>query len=159
MDKESGGYPAPRSQSEYLISYNHSMANPEHLAILKQGVGVWNQWRAKHPAVRPDLSGEDFSHGWTASNVHYIFRDLPSAAFLDANFENVDLTHTQLHYADLRGANLVQADLSRANLFSAFLSGALIDGVNLRETNLSDARLIAPSSPTSICAALRDCSP
>lgn len=32
------------------------MANEEHLEILKQGVGVWNRWRAQNPAVRPDLS-------------------------------------------------------------------------------------------------------
>jgi hypothetical protein len=32
------------------------MANDEHLAILKQGVEVWNEWRQKNPDVRPDLS-------------------------------------------------------------------------------------------------------
>jgi uncharacterized protein YjbI with pentapeptide repeats len=31
------------------------MANGEHLAILKQGVAAWNQWRAEHPDVRPNL--------------------------------------------------------------------------------------------------------
>ncbi len=25
------------------------MANPEHLAILKQGVEVWNEWRKRNP--------------------------------------------------------------------------------------------------------------
>ena len=32
------------------------MANPEHLAILKQGVKAWNEWRKENPSVRPDLS-------------------------------------------------------------------------------------------------------
>ena len=32
------------------------MANPEHLAILKQGVEVWNQWRDEHPEIQPNLS-------------------------------------------------------------------------------------------------------
>jgi hypothetical protein len=32
------------------------MANPEHVAILKQGVEQWNKWRRKHPEVEPDLS-------------------------------------------------------------------------------------------------------
>lgn len=32
------------------------MANEEHLAILKQGVEVWNEWREENPDVRPDLS-------------------------------------------------------------------------------------------------------
>ena len=31
------------------------MANPEHLARLKEGVEVWNRWRKEHPGMRPDL--------------------------------------------------------------------------------------------------------
>jgi hypothetical protein len=32
------------------------MANEEHLARLKQDVGVWNTWRDANPSIRPDLS-------------------------------------------------------------------------------------------------------
>ena len=32
-----------------------TMANPEHLAILIQGVEVWNRWREENPEIRPDL--------------------------------------------------------------------------------------------------------
>jgi hypothetical protein len=37
------------------------MANPEHLAILKQGVEVWNKWRNENDLTTPtpDLSGAD----------------------------------------------------------------------------------------------------
>jgi hypothetical protein len=31
------------------------MANPEHLAILKQGVEEWNKWKGQHLELRPDL--------------------------------------------------------------------------------------------------------
>ena len=46
------------------------MANEEHLARLKHwvedradwhGVEAWNQWRAAHRDIRPDLSGADLS--------------------------------------------------------------------------------------------------
>jgi len=33
------------------------MANPDHLAILKQGVGVWEEWRRNNQGIDPDLSG------------------------------------------------------------------------------------------------------
>jgi hypothetical protein len=33
------------------------MANTEHLALLQQGVAVWNAWRAEKPDIRPDLTG------------------------------------------------------------------------------------------------------
>src|SRR3954453_19806146 len=36
-----------------------TMANAEHLAILRQGVDAWNTWRRKEPRVRPDLSEAD----------------------------------------------------------------------------------------------------
>ena len=35
------------------------MANPEHLAILKQGVEKWNEWRRKNPNTFPNLRGAD----------------------------------------------------------------------------------------------------
>jgi len=31
------------------------MANPEHLAILKQGVKAWNEWRQDCPEIMPNL--------------------------------------------------------------------------------------------------------
>jgi hypothetical protein len=31
------------------------MTNPEHLAILQQGVSAWNQWREDFPQHEPDL--------------------------------------------------------------------------------------------------------
>jgi hypothetical protein len=35
------------------------MANPKHLAILKQGVQAWNVWRKHNPRARPHLEGAD----------------------------------------------------------------------------------------------------
>ncbi len=35
------------------------MANPEHLAILKQGVELWNKWRDEHPGMTPYLRAVD----------------------------------------------------------------------------------------------------
>lgn len=31
------------------------MANDEHVASLKQGVGAWNAWRDENPFINPDL--------------------------------------------------------------------------------------------------------
>ena len=74
------------------------MANEEHLKILRQGVEVWNAWRAKEPSIVPDL-------GW-------------------ANLSGADLTGANLHGANLHRANLRKANLSGANLTEAILSAA-----------------------------------
>jgi hypothetical protein len=31
------------------------MADPEHLALLAQGLKPWNVWRTEKPSIRPDL--------------------------------------------------------------------------------------------------------
>ena len=66
------------------------MANPEHLAILKQGVEQWNKWTNEHYDVTPDLSRADL--------------------------EKASLGWANLGGANLRGANLREAILTRANL-------------------------------------------
>jgi uncharacterized protein YjbI with pentapeptide repeats len=37
------------------------MANDKHVAMLKQGVDAWNEWRDENPDIRPDLGGTDLS--------------------------------------------------------------------------------------------------
>jgi len=84
------------------------MANEEHIALLRQGVNVWNAWREKKPSIRPDLRG--------------------------ANLREANLTEALLTGADLRWANLSRADLSGANLSAADLSGMIFGAVDLSET-------------------------
>jgi hypothetical protein len=101
------------------------MANEGHLAILKQGVEVWNQWRKDNPALRPDLRRADLREA-----------DLSKANFIEANLRGADLIGT-----DLRGAYFWGADLSKANLSRADLSRAYLEGAILLETNFEGANL------------------
>jgi len=91
------------------------MANDTHLAVLKQGVAAWNQWRAAHAAARPDFS---------------------SASLRSLDLAKVDLSGADLRQADLRGAILsgavlIGADLAGANFFKSVLDGADLFGANL----------------------------
>ena len=111
------------------------MADPEQLAILKQGVEFWNKWRQEHTDVRPDLSGA------------YLRRaDLRRANLSGAFLRKADLTETGLsevsfRSADLRGADLKRADLKRADFTEADLSGAYLRKADLTETDLKGAYL------------------
>ena len=146
------------------------MANPEHLKLLQQGVDVWNAWRAKEPAIVPDLHGADLQgadlHGanlrstnLSRANLHtsslegadlsraYLREaNLTEALLAEANFLNADLVGTSLVAAILVGTNLSGANLNGANLYQANLSGADLSradltGATLVETGLSDAVL------------------
>ena len=44
------------------------MADADHLALLQQGVGAWNAWRAEKPSVTPNLSGANLTEGAWQSN-------------------------------------------------------------------------------------------
>ena len=109
------------------------MANQEQLDILKQGVQAWNQWRDKHPGIRPDfisaslrdadLSGADFTNA-NLSGVDLISTDLIGTLLLGANLSGADLSGADLRGASLRDASLRDADLSRAYLNDANLRGA-----------------------------------
>ena len=45
------------------------MANEEHVALLRQGVEVWNAWRRENPDIRPDLCRADLD-GTVFMNVN-----------------------------------------------------------------------------------------
>jgi hypothetical protein len=106
------------------------VANPEHLALLKQGVDVWNAWGAKEKSVRPDLREANLSDA-----------DLSGAFLTRANLSHADLSGANLSDADLRGAFLSHADLRGAFLAEANLSDADLSGAFLTEANLSHADL------------------
>lgn len=116
------------------------MANDEHLAILTQGVEVWNKWREENPDIIPDLSETDLYQAdlskanLTAANLHEA--DLMGADLIKANLSEVNLSGANLIWADLTWANL-----SRANLCNAELCGANLRGANLSSANLCDAWL------------------
>jgi hypothetical protein len=106
------------------------MANPEHLAILKQGVKAWNEWKEKNPIPMPDLSGANLSKA-----------DLRGVVLVWTNLSQANLSGANLSGVRLNVANLIGADLSEACLANASLCGADLIGAKLIKTNLSGADL------------------
>lgn len=71
------------------------MANPEHLAILRQGVEVWNQWREDQPEIEPNLKGANLKN-----------LNLESINFNKANLIGTNFTNTILINAHFKEAKL-----------------------------------------------------
>ena len=104
------------------------MADDPHLAVLKQGVAAWNEWRAAHAAGRPDFSSASLRG-----------LDLAKVDFAGVNLRKADLRGTTLS-----GAVLIDADLAGANFFKAALDGADLSGANLiGAVYLNCAQLVA----------------
>ena len=121
------------------------MANPEHLAKLKEGVDAWNQWRKQRPTFEPDLSGAGLGRanlgGASLVRADFSGANLSEAYLSRANFNGANLRGANLNTADLTGAYLGAADLSGAYLREAHLCGADLRAANLSETDLFGADL------------------
>ena len=101
------------------------MANPEHVAMLRQGATAWNSWREK----RIQGYAEELIAGRKGSRQLDLQAKLRGADLRKANLRSVDLRGADLSRADLRetmlqGANLMRADLRGAKLHGAYLSRA-----------------------------------
>jgi len=137
-----------------------AVANPEHLAKLKEGVEAWNKWRSDHSETQIDLSGvvllqADLSgaHLWSANLTHsnlggaqmdkaqLLYADLTYARLMGAGLHRAQLQSAILNSADLRGCDLSAADLRRADLRASELTNANLRRADLREANLMSATL------------------
>ncbi|MEH2468541.1 pentapeptide repeat-containing protein [Nostoc sp.] len=139
------------------------MANEEHLAILNQGVEVWNDWRKENPYIIPDLSGNIIHHWYSeeaefkgiivSPGIHisdnqckYFPKNLNGinlnkADLSRSDISNIELKQANLNGANLSGANLNETDFTDADLTNADVIGALIDGAILIRANLTNADL------------------
>jgi uncharacterized protein YjbI with pentapeptide repeats len=126
------------------------MANPEHLAKLKEGNEAWNRWRRDNPDVAPDLSGANLiatNLGGTYDVRVNSFESISRGASIieevisgEADLSGANLSFADLSYATLKGANLNQADLTEAKLSSADLYKANLIGTDLTRANLGGER-------------------
>jgi len=135
------------------------LADPEHLAKLKEGVEPWNQWRKEQPDVQPDLSEANLFRavlrradlrganldGANLREANLDGADLSEAHLSAANLNWADLYEANLHAADLHAANLLGASLIKVDLRGADLRGANLTEVVLVNTNLEGANLTACS--------------
>lgn len=136
------------------------MANEEQLAILKQGVDVWNRWREENPNVDVDLTKADFIGidlrefnldradlgGANLSGVNLCGAYISKANLIFSNLSNADLSETDLRFTDftmanLSGAKLMIANLNRADFNEANLSEVSFGHSDFVGTNLSEAVL------------------
>jgi len=113
------------------------VADDDHVALLRTGVGAWN---ADRPAL-PDLSRAKELRASDLQRVDLCRANLRGtnlrrAKLTKANLREADLRRTTLEGADLRGSNLRKADLRMANL-----AGADLHETDLREANLQEADL------------------
>jgi len=111
------------------------MANPEHVAIVRQGKSAFEKWRESNPWERLDFREADLHQ----ADLHQV--DLHKADLSGADLRRVILSETKLNGAELRDAKLSFADLRGVDFTGADLTGADLRRVDLREADLRWADL------------------
>ncbi len=101
------------------------MANPEHVALVREGSEAISKFATDNPGVHLDLSGADL-HGVDLRNCN-----LSEANMAGADLTGADLRTSGLGGTDLRGANLRNADVRGTALHRAKLQESDLRGVNL----------------------------
>ncbi len=113
------------------------MADPEQLAILRQGAKSWNNWRVEHGIHQPDLRGADFRdfyHGKGSLGVN-----LQGANLSEADLRAARLPGAELQWSNLSAATLANADLHEARFMEATLNNADFSHADLHDALINDA--------------------
>jgi hypothetical protein len=137
------------------------MANEKQLALLRQGVKEWNQWRDANPDVKIDLTRADLKldnlEGVNLNHVDLTLANLTNANLTEADFTDANLRFANLTKADLTGANLWFTNLRRCNLTGTNLTGTNLTGADFTGAELKRADLTSAdlSSANLQCAELK----
>lgn len=121
------------------------MASEEQLAILRQGIEAWNNWRKTNSQVHIDLSGADL-RGWelgakipSLEDVLRVRDPVRGINLQGADLRGADLLRTDLAWGNFAGANLSEANLAESDLSVTNFSDANLSGANLNSANLKVA--------------------
>jgi uncharacterized protein YjbI with pentapeptide repeats len=117
------------------------MANPEHLALIREGSAAVNKFVGDNPGTKLDLSEADLS------GLDLRGYNLSDANLAGANLAGADLRASGLGGADLRGATLKDADVRGTALHRTKLQDADLRGVNLEPIGVG--RQLVCTSPLS----------
>ena len=122
-----------------------SVANPEHLQWLLEGVEAWNTRRA-HEDFQPDLEDADIREAFQKKgHVRFVADQLPLAGIdlsagrlRGANFHGADLSGAKFVWSDLQDADLSFCCLRDCNFISAGLEDTKIHNSILWNVNWSN---------------------
>jgi Pentapeptide repeats (8 copies) len=103
------------------------------MAIAKQGVTIWNEWRAANLRVQPDLT-----------RINLSGQDLRGIDFRGVGLFKANLSACDLQRAILRQSIMIKTNLQGANLTEASIYGAAVWDVSLQGAIQRDLVITEP---------------
>jgi uncharacterized protein YjbI with pentapeptide repeats len=130
--------------------YSDETPDSEHMEVLvtalsKKGRGYWNEWRAAHPSVQPNLARIEFAVGQTPIRgpfgVDLSGYDLSGAIMNGCSLAFANLSGTRLCEAKLRESLINQSTIFKSDFSCADLTQASMSLLKCIETNFNCADL------------------
>ena len=115
------------------------MANPQHLAWLKEGVEKWNA-RRQSQRFDPNLSSEDISKALGGHEREDI-REI-SVHLRNVNLSGANLSNSTLRDTDLTGATFSNSNLTNAKLTGSHFIGTRFVGGSSRGARFHSAKFL-----------------
>ena len=124
------------------------MANPDHIAWIKEGVESWNNRRASDSFV-PDFSGKDSPAalaGLVLDQANLSGANFRNSGQIEVDFTGANLSNSDFALSILAGSTFVRANLTGANFQGAFMESYdeyVHDGTRyqLNAADLTDATI------------------
>ncbi|HXH90166.1 MAG TPA: TIR domain-containing protein [Thermoanaerobaculia bacterium] len=116
------------------------MANPKHVAKLKEGADAWNEWRMMKDEA-PDLSGVELD-GDSLDGYDLHFADFSNAELEGVSFQGALCNDSWFKKATINRAMFYQAELKRSNFEDSLIGFTVFHSCSLVESNFTAARLI-----------------
>ena len=130
--------------------YSDETPDSEHMEVLvaalsERGRAYWNEWRATHPSVQPNLARIEFAIGHTPTRgsvgVNLSGYDLSGAIMNGCRLAFANLSGTKLSEAKLRESLINQSTIFKSDFSGADLTQASMSALKCIETNFSRADL------------------
>ena len=115
------------------------MANPEHVAKLKEGADAWNAWR-ETTGERPDLSGMMLVD-YSLDEYNLQFADFSGTFLADITFQSSRCDDCSFERADLSVVIFTDTNLNRANFKSSLVRLTVFNWCDLDESDFTSASL------------------
>ncbi len=129
------------------------MANPEHVAKLKEGWKAWNAWRKK-TSEKPDLSGVKLDR-FSLNGYDLVSADFSRASLYRVTFEGSICDGCSFVRAGLIYVTFYGAFLQKCNFAKAAIANSAFNSSYLHESDFTEARLINNTFTDSSLRAVR----
>ena len=116
------------------------MANPEHVAKLKEGAEAWNAWREASDET-PDLSGAEI-YGDSLDEYDLRSSDLSGAKLYDVTFQHVHCDDCSFEGAVIYRAAFYDTTIKKCNFRQATIANTTFGWCSFDQSDFAEATLV-----------------